>query len=56
MCRQVKCRACQKTTWAGCGQHVAQVMKDVPRADRCACTAAEKQAAAPKGFFARLFG
>ena len=26
MCRQAKCRVCGKTTWAGCGQHVDQVM------------------------------
>ena len=36
MCRQAKCRVCGKTTWAGCGQHVDQVMAGVPRADRCA--------------------
>ena len=26
MCRAVKCRKCGKTTWAGCGMHVDQVM------------------------------
>lgn len=25
MCRPVTCKTCSKTTWAGCGQHVAQV-------------------------------
>jgi hypothetical protein len=35
MCRAVKCRTCGKTTWAGCGQHVAQVMRGVPAAQRC---------------------
>ncbi len=35
MCRAVTCRTCGKTTWAGCGQHVEQVMRGVPAADRC---------------------
>jgi hypothetical protein len=30
MCRPTTCRTCQKTTWAGCGQHVAQVKASVP--------------------------
>ena len=25
MCRPVRCKACGKATWAGCGQHVADV-------------------------------
>ncbi|CAB4868695.1 unannotated protein [freshwater metagenome] len=57
MCRQATCKACKKTTWAGCGQHVQQVMKGVPKNARCTCTAAEKAAAAKSGsFFSRLFG
>ena len=35
MCRPTTCKICRKTTWAGCGQHVDQVMNRVPRADRC---------------------
>jgi hypothetical protein len=35
MCRRTTCRSCGKTTWAGCGQHVDQVMAAVPTADRC---------------------
>lgn len=35
MCRPATCKTCGKTTWAGCGQHVDQVMARVPRADRC---------------------
>jgi hypothetical protein len=31
----MKCRQCGKTTWAGCGQHVAQVKQSVPDADWC---------------------
>ena len=35
MCRAVKCRRCGMTTWAGCGQHVDQVMRGVATSDRC---------------------
>ncbi len=52
MCRAVKCRKCGKTTWAGCGQHVDQVMARVPRGDRCAGHTAERGT----GLLSRLFG
>jgi len=52
MCRQVTCRKCGKATWAGCGQHVDQVMRGVPKGERCAGHEGEP----PTGFFARLFG
>lgn len=35
MCRPVRCRECGKTTWAGCGQHVAQVRASVMAEDWC---------------------
>ena len=35
MCHPVKCRICGKTTWAGCGRHVDQVMRGVPESQRC---------------------
>jgi hypothetical protein len=35
MCRAVRCKVCAKTTWAGCGEHVDQVMARVPSGDRC---------------------
>jgi hypothetical protein len=35
MCHPVKCRTCGKTTWAGCGRHVDQVMRNVPASQRC---------------------
>jgi hypothetical protein len=35
MCQAVNCRICGKTTWAGCGRHVEQVMAGVPVAQRC---------------------
>nr|WP_086996527.1 hypothetical protein [Arthrobacter rhombi] len=56
MCRAVKCRKCQKTTWAGCGQHVRQVMANVPRADRCSCDPnAPKESSTSGGWLSRLF-
>ena len=55
MCRQTTCRACNKATWAGCGQHKNEVLRGVPKNQRCSCTEAEK-AAAKGGFFSRLFG
>ena len=57
MCRPVSCKVCGKATWAGCGQHVDQVMAGVPRADRCAGhTEAERAAASGGSLFGRLFG
>lgn len=51
MCRAVKCQTCGKTTAAGCGRHVDQVMATVPKAKQCTCPPPE-----PKpGFFASLF-
>jgi hypothetical protein len=37
MCRQVTCSRCGKASWAGCGQHVDQVMRGVPTSRRCSC-------------------
>ena len=53
MCRAVTCRKCGKTTWAGCGQHVEQVMRRVPAADRCP---GHERAGAEGTFLSRLFG
>jgi len=53
MCRQVTCRTCGKKDWAGCGQHVDQVMRGVPRADRCQGHAAD---ARRPGLWRRVFG
>lgn len=52
MCRAVNCRTCGKTTWAGCGQHVDQVLKNVPRTDRCQGHASVRK----EGFWNKLFG
>ncbi|NHI15632.1 hypothetical protein [Microbacterium excoecariae] len=60
MCRPATCRTCGKTTWAGCGQHVAQVKRTVPSREWCggSHTQAEIDAARAErgGFFSRLFG
>lgn len=53
MCRAVSCRKCGKTTWAGCGQHVDQVLRGVPRAQRCA--GHENEPSALAAFFSKLF-
>ena len=37
MCYPVRCPTCGKTGWAGCGQHVDEVMRTVPAAQRCRC-------------------
>ncbi|HSK23801.1 MAG TPA: hypothetical protein VK906_11520 [Egicoccus sp.] len=56
MCHPTTCRACSKTTWAGCGQHAQQVMARVPRDRQCSCTEAERAAAKGNGLMARLLG
>ncbi len=54
MCYAVTCKTCGKTTWAGCGQHIADVRRTVP-ADRW-CAGHPEQEARPSGFLGRLFG
>lgn len=54
MCRAVTCKKCGKTTWAGCGQHVDQVLAGVPKAQRCQGHQGDARSGA--GVFARLFG
>ena len=60
MCRPVSCQVCGKTTWAGCGQHIAQVKAMVPKDQWCGGkhTAAEIEAAREaqkgRGIFSRL--
>jgi len=53
MCRPVACKTCGKTTWAGCGQHVAQVKANVPAGQWCAGHEGEPKSG---GFLSRLFG
>lgn len=56
MCHQTTCKRCKKATWAGCGQHKNEVLRGIPKAQRCACTAAEKEEYRKSTFFGRLFG
>lgn len=63
MCRAVSCPKCGKTTWAGCGKHVDQVLSGVPTNRRCTCNPTSTAAAAAAsslatsgGFFGRLLG
>lgn len=57
MCRQVACARCEKASWAGCGQHVNQVLAGVPKSQRCTCTAQEMaEWKKEHSFFRRLFG
>lgn len=35
MCRAVRCRTCGKSTWAGCGSHIAAVKAPVPPDEWC---------------------
>lgn len=59
MCRPTTCKVCQKTTWAGCGQHVAAVKSSVPATQWCNGKHSQREieeASAGKGFFAKLFG
>ncbi|EAQ00644.1 hypothetical protein JNB_10734 [Janibacter sp. HTCC2649] len=57
MCRPVNCKTCGKTTWAGCGQHVDQVMEGIPTRERCPGHATEvKSAADSASFFSKIFG
>ncbi|MDP9824022.1 hypothetical protein [Nocardioides massiliensis] len=55
MCRPTTCKTCGKTTWAGCGQHVAQVKATVP-ADQWCPGGHPKEERQGGGFFSRLFG
>lgn len=55
MCRAVTCRTCGRTTWAGCGQHVDDVMRHVPADQRCAGHQASEKPAGG-GFLSRLLG
>jgi len=59
MCHAVKCRVCGKTTWAGCGQHIAMVKASVPAGQWCdgRHTQAEiDEAARSTGFLNRILG
>lgn len=54
MCRAVTCKKCGKTTWAGCGEHVDQVMRGVAAENRC--RGHEGEASAKPSLMSRIFG
>ncbi len=56
MCRPATCKTCGKTTWAGCGQHVDQVMASVPTARRCPGHAGAPEDSGVRPFLSRLLG
>ncbi|XAR48450.1 hypothetical protein NMG60_11031272 [Bertholletia excelsa] len=37
MCYEVRCSSCGKTSWGGCGMHVASVYKRIPEGQHCQC-------------------
>lgn len=37
MCRRIQCAHCGKPSFAGCGMHVEQVLRDVAPTERCHC-------------------
>lgn len=47
MCSKATCRKCGKTTWAGCGMHVRQVMRNVPADKQCTCASKTSKVAKP---------
>ncbi|HEY4577493.1 MAG TPA: hypothetical protein VIG67_06530 [Yaniella sp.] len=59
MCRAVRCEVCGKTTWAGCGQHVASVKATVAASQWCNGKHSQEEISQAKaqnpGFLARLF-
>ena len=53
MCHAKKCRTCGKTTWSGCGAHVAQVKARVPADQWCG---GHEDQPNQHGLLARLLG
>ncbi|KAI0204733.1 hypothetical protein F4808DRAFT_308136 [Astrocystis sublimbata] len=37
MCMKANCGECGKTSWVGCGSHVAMVLDAVPADQLCTC-------------------
>jgi hypothetical protein len=56
MCRRVECSTCGKPTFAGCGAHVEQVLRDVPPPERCRCREEPASTPSPRpSWLERLF-
>ena len=57
MCRPVACKTCKKTTWAGCGQHIASVKAMVPADNWCpGHPKAERPAGSGTSWLGRIVG
>lgn len=58
MCQAVRCTTCSKSTWAGCGQHIANVKAGVPAGQWCpgGHSRAEKATAAGSSNGGTFFG
>ena len=41
MCRQIVCSRCNKPNWAGCGQHIEEALKNIPKEQQCQCVRQE---------------
>lgn len=55
MCRPATCRTCGKASYRGCGQHVEQILRGVPKNQRCSCALDVRQVGGfPK--LSKLFG
>jgi hypothetical protein len=55
MCRPATCRTCNKATYKGCGQHVEQILKDVPKNQRCSCAPGIRDTSSPS-LLSRILG
>lgn len=49
MCQRIQCPTCGKPTWTGCGQHIEEALRGVPKDQRCQCEH-------KKSLLSRLFG
>ncbi|GAA4815285.1 hypothetical protein ACFQ0K_07000 [Nocardioides caeni] len=57
MCRPVRCRQCGRTTWSGCGSHVAAVKASVAADQWCAGHPSTAPGATPgDGWLRRILG
>lgn len=54
MCYPVRCRACGKTTWGGCGLHIESVKRLVPQEQWCDGHADRDPGPARASFIARI--
>lgn len=58
MCRPATCKTCGKTTWEGCGEHIAEVEASVPAGQWCPGHAGDRpsESSSGKEIFARILG